>query len=674
MTFFLLGLLIYLRRIKEGVIVLGNVAEIIDNRVLIKLAIDINVQPNLVGLHVVFDDTDKKIVAEIVNTNQEIMTTVIVGELSDGVFVPGSSKKPSFKSEIRLVNIEELASILGTGDVEAWETNFGISNIYDGYRINVGVNDFFSNHFAVLGNSGSGKSCAVASIIQKLLLKKRTPVNAHFFFFDAYGEYNNAFSSLHKANPLVNYKSYTTNTERSNDEILRIPVWLLDVDDLALLLDANNPSQLPIIEKTLNLVPILTGNSETVVRKKNDIIARAIQDILLGGEESTKIRDQVVAVLTKFNTPQLNLNTQIVQPGYVRTLKQCLFVDKTGKMQEMELVVEFIRGYIMDDFEEINQAELNPFYTLSDLELALDFALINEGILKSSKVFDYANVLSVRLHSLVNSSYKEYFSYNEFLNKEQYVEKLIKTRDGAKCQIINFNINYVDDRMAKVITKILSRILFNVSTTFTPRGGRAFHIIIEEAHRYVIKDRDIDLIGYNIFERITKEGRKYGVFLGLITQRPSELSDTCISQCSNFIILRTLHPNDLDYIKNMVPNISIEIVQQLKNLKPGNCICFGNAFKIPVSLYIELPVPRPMSNNVDINTVWYDNTNTANAPTMVNPISSGANNIGMGSVNNSSVINTGLAVSNVASGEGTIINNVNNQNINNVGSNKFVNV
>ncbi len=595
---------------------IGSIIEIIDNRVLIKLAIDINKQPNLVGLHVVFEDETKKIVAEIVNVSQTEMTAVIVGELGENSFIPGATKRPSFKSSIRLVTLEELELMLGSQNIVAGQTNFGTSNVYDGYRINVDLNDFFSNHFSVLGNSGSGKSCTVASILQKLMVGNgRVPRNANFFFFDAFGEYNTAFSGLHAINPEFNYKYYTTNVKSATDEILRIPVWLLDVDDLALLLDADTPTQLPIIEKTLNLVPILTGQSDAVIKKKNDIIARAIQDILLSGNDSTKIRDQVTAILTKYNTAELNLESQIIQPGYVRTLKQCLFVDKTGKMLEMELVVEFIRGYIVDEEEEVQVADLNPFYSLADLEMAMDFALINEGILKSSKVFDYANILSVRLHTLVNGEYKEFFSYPRYITKEQFVESLLIGNNGAKCQIVNFNINYVDDRMAKVITKIVSRMLFEIASNTIPRGSRAFHIIIEEAHRYVIKDKDVDLLGYNIFERITKEGRKYGIFLGLITQRPSELSDTCISQCTNFVILRTLHPKDLEYIKNMVPNISMEIVQQLKNLKPGNCIAFGNAFKVPISMYIDLPNPRPMSNNVDINSVWYNES-----PTLMNNI------------------------------------------------------
>ena len=597
---------------------IGKIQEIIDNNVIIKLDIDINQQPNLINLHIVFEDgTDRKVVAEIVNTNQTTMTATIVGEIRNNVFTLGSASKPSFKSTIRVIRADELELLFGKQQLEFGYTNFGVSNVYRGYKINVDINEFFNSHFAILGNTGSGKSSGVASILQKLYTSTpNPPLNSSVFFFDAYGEYNHAFSTLHSINPKLNFKSYTTNINNTEEEILRIPIWLLDVDDLALLLDATSPSQLPIIEKTLRLVPILTGTSENVIKRKNDIIARALQDILLSGAESTKIRDQVVGVLTKFNTPTLNLETQIVQPGYVRSFKQCLYIDQTGKMQEMELVVEFIRAYILEDGYEVREEELNKFYTLNDLELAMDFALVSEGILKSNKVFDTANIMSVRLHSLATGENKEFFTYKDYVTRDEYINRLI-TVNSAPAQIINFNINYVDDRIAKVITKILSRMLFIKASETKPRGSHAYHIIIEEAHRYVQKDSDIELLGYNIFERISKEGRKYGVFLALITQRPSELSDTCVSQCANFIILRIVHPVDLKYIKEMIPNISEEVVSQLKNLKAGNCIAFGQAFKVPTVMYFELPNPSPLSNNVDLKSVWYKEKEQANNMTQL---------------------------------------------------------
>ncbi len=586
---------------------LGKIEEIIDNSVTIKLSININEQPSLVNYHVIFeDDTEKKIVGEIANVNQTTMIVTIVGEIANGRFISGGGTKPSFKCSVRLIKSEELELLFGKQELVKGYTNFGTSNVYEGYKINVGMNDFFNTHFSILGNSGSGKSCGVASILQKLFRNSTPPTNAAFFFFDAYGEYTNAFKELHVNNPALNYKSYTTNVIDPTTDILKIPVWLLDVDDLALLLDATTPSQLPIIEKTLKLVPILTGTSENVSKRKNDIIARALQDIMLSGAESTKIRDQVIGVLTRFNTTTLNLQTQIVQPGYTRTLKQCLFIDKTGKMQEMELVVEFFRGYIIDEEIEVPEEELNKYYSLQDLEEAMEFALVSEGVLKSDKVYETANIMNVRLHSLATGDNRHYFTYPTYVTRDQYIESLLwDERTNSRAQIINFNINYIDDRIAKVITKIISRMLFNKLSTLKSRGSEAFHIVIEEAHRYVKHDRDNDLLGYNIFERISKEGRKYGMFLGLITQRPSELSETCVSQCANFMILRTIHPVDLKYIKEMVPNVSTEIMLQMKNLKPGNCIAFGSAFKVPTVMHFDMPNPMPLSDNVNLNEVWY---------------------------------------------------------------------
>lgn len=587
---------------------LGKISEIIDNQVFVRLTIDINNQSNLVNIHVVFEDGTKKIVGEIVNVNQKQMIINIVGEIKNNQFFPGFSSKPSFKSSIRMISLPELELVFGKQSPSNGQTFFGYSTVYQNYRINVDINKFFNQHFSIIGNSGSGKSCTVASVIQKLFTSTpNAPLKSNIFLFDAFGEYTNAFSTLKEKNQSINYKVYTTNTSYADTDILKIPVWLLDIDDLALLLDVTSPNQLPILEKTLKLVPILTGPENEVIKYKNDIIARALEDILLSGANSTKIRDQVIAILTKFNTSQLNLESQIVQPGYVRTLKQCLFIDKTGKFQEIELVTEFIRSFINSDAEtSLNKDHKQCYYTLANLEEALEFALISEGILKSEKVYDEANVLSVRLHSLANSNNKVFFEYPKYIDRNGFIADLLTDRlTGKKCQIINFNINYIDDRLAKALTKIISKMIYSLAVENGNRGSIPFHILIEEAHRYVQKDKDIEILGYNIFERIAKEGRKYGVFLGLITQRPSELSDTTISQCANFLILRTIHPKDLDYIRNMVPNISNEVLQQVKSLQSGNCIAFGTAFKVPTSMYIEFPNPSPNSNDVDLKATWY---------------------------------------------------------------------
>ena len=270
----------------------------------------------------------------------------------------------------------------------------------------------------------------------------------------------------------------------------------------------------------------------------------------------------------------------------------------------MELLTSFMQTFLNDDLE-LKMPDGTFKYELKDLKDAFDFALIAEGVLKSDKVYDDANVLKVRLHSLVNSDYAVYFDVKDYISREQYIRSLLTSYEGRKAQIINFNINYVDDRFAKIITKVYSKLLFSYAKDMEKRATLPFHIILEEAHRYVQNDNDVSLLGYNIFDRITKEGRKYGVLLGLISQRPGELSETCLSQCSNFLIFKMLHPLDVEYIQKMVPNITNEVVKRLRILQPGTCIAFGNAFKIPVLIKLQMPNPAPASNSCDISGVWF---------------------------------------------------------------------
>ena len=424
---------------------IGKIYSIEENYVFVDLAIDISTQENLINVHVIFEDGANRVVGEIQKIDKTVAKIGIVGEILEDRFVPGINKKPSFRSKIRIINLEELYMVLGNQKVvDNSRVYLGLSNVYKNFRINVNINDFFSNHFSILGNTGSGKSCTTARILQNIFTSSNyVPINAKIFIFDAYGEYIRAFSKLGEISPMLNDKVLTTNIEDTEHELLRIPLWTLNTDDIAILLEASEGSQLSIIERALKYVPILKENNQDVIIFKNDVIARAIMQILQSGKDSTKIRDQITSILTTYNTEQLNLESQIIQPGYIRTLKQCIFVDNHGKMAEIELVVDFIRRFMVDGLE-IPDPKGDVYYTLRDLEQALDFSLISEGILKSDKVFDYANVISVRLHTLASGENAVYFSYPKYVTRDQYLEDLVTNKQtGGRCQIVNFNINYI---------------------------------------------------------------------------------------------------------------------------------------------------------------------------------------------------------------------------------------
>lgn len=523
---------------------LGKIIGIEENLVFVEMS-ESRSQKDVMNRHVILDD-GRQVVGEIIDVKDGLAHIMLLGEFINDRFVFGVIKKPSLQATVSFVAKEKVEQIIGLPDYEeSKDLYIGESPIYEEIPIGFRINHFFSSHFAIFGSTGSGKSCSIARILQNLFQKKESiPYRASLFIFDAYGEYHSAFCSLNEIVPQIQFKSYTTDI-KSNEELVRIPLWLLGVDDIALLLGAEKHSQIPMIEKALKLVTVFAKKEEEVLKIKNDIIARAILDILSSGRPSAQIRDQVFSVLSYYNTKELNLETPIFQPGYTRPLKQCLLIDASGKMREMELIVDFMESFLTDDYALALPDGSFP-YTLKDLQDAFDFALISEGVLKSDKIYDEANILKVRLHALVSSDDSRYFDYPKYIDRTSYIRELLTAPNGGKAQIINFDINYIDDRLAKNITKIYSKLLFEFSKNSVKRATMPFHIILEEAHRYVQNDNDKFLLGYNIFERITKEGRKYGVLLGLISQRPSELSETSLSQCSNFLIFKMLHPTDVD--------------------------------------------------------------------------------------------------------------------------------
>lgn len=582
----------------------GNVISVSDQTIKLE-NLSKRVETSLVGVHIVFENK-YRIVAEITSITREVIECIMVGEFINNVFNSGIVHKPSHDSKIRIINSSEVIYLLGNQDVDTpTDLYIGKSLIYDGFNVSANIDAFFSNHFAIIGNTGSGKSCSVARLFQNLFYRQKyIPINSNIILFDVYGEYKPALDRINQTK-YCRCKHITTNVRNTlGSEIVKIPPYYLEVDDLALLLNVDTPAQIPIIEKALKLVYLFTEDEDKVITHKNNIIAKALLDILTSGKESTQVRDQVVAVLTAFNTKDINLESKIIQPGYIRTLRQCLNVDQTGKINSIQLVIEYLEKYVNSELK-LDKSMKPQRYTLKDLYNAFEFALISEGVLKSDKVYDLNNILKVRLDAIINGDYGKYFDVNEYIPKETYIRDLFTVKTGEKAQIVNFNLNYVEERFAKTLTKIYSKLFLNYAITLESRGGFPLQIILEEAHRYVQNDNDIKNIGYNIFDRITKEGRKYGIVLGLITQRPSELSNTALSQCSNYLVLRMFHPDDLKIIKSMTHSIAEEDIEKLKALRPGVALCFGNAFSIPVFAKIDKPDPTPDSNNAHIGMEWF---------------------------------------------------------------------
>ena len=582
----------------------GKIVYISDTEAHVEVPKDGSLSTNIMNMHVIFEDEGRRVVGEVEDLGAEIIKIRFLGEFENNQFIGGVIRKPTFNSNIRMIDQSEVSMLLGDDTPSSFV--IGESPLYEGKNISVDINDMFSSHMAIFGNSGSGKSCGVARLLQNVFSNpKILPFRSNFFIFDAYGEYHNALQNIDQINPNLNFKFYTTNFMQTDGEVLSLPLWLMDIDDMALLLRADKHSQLTIIERVLKLVMIFASDDDISVRYKNHLIAKAIMTILYTNQTSSAKRNDVFKILATCSTNEFNLEAPVQGIGYTRKFRECFTIDTQGNFPESILMTEYITGFIDESLDTYEPTEVK-YYTLEDLEKAMEFTLISEGLLNNEETYADAITLKVRLHSLTISENSRYLRYPNFITMENYIATLV-SKGGRKAQVINFNLEDVEDWFAKVVTKIYTKMLFNFSKRLKDRASIPFHIFVEEAHRYVQNDGDVELIGYNIFERAAKEGRKYGLIFNLISQRPVEISETVISQCANFLIFKLNHPRDVDYIRKMLPNISAEIVEKQKSLQPGTCMAFGRAFKVPTIVRMQMPNPAPSSSSCDVYHTWQAN-------------------------------------------------------------------
>ena len=578
---------------------LGKILTITKNSAIVEVNKEAIGIKDLINLHVVFEDDNKKILGEIDSIEQDSLKISFLGELTDNDFIGGLIKKPSMDAKIRIINQDELKILTGNEDKSI---RLGVSPLYNDYPLNVNLDEFFSNHSAIFGNTGSGKTYGICRIIQNIFPASQIiPYKANFFIFDSYGEYINAFKDLDKNNPYYSFKVITTNMSKSYEK-LNIPVCLLDLEDVLNLLDATSFSQIAMVETALVYVKMFARNDKEAMEFKNHILAKAITSIMYTNQTASKIRDQIFEILSETNTPDLSLDTDVPGIGFTRRFRNCFDIDSEGRFAERKIIADYINSFI-DDTRKWNFSAEGVSYSLHDLEVALNFTLYSERYLLNESMYDSAMSLKVKLHDLASREMGKFFTSDGYIKLEDYIKK-IQINGNKRSQIVNFNLEDVDDRFARTIVKIFGRMFMKFTKGLQNRASYPIHMILEEAHRYVLEGDDKKLFGYNIFERIAKEGRKYGLILDLITQRPTDLNENVISQCTDFLIFKINHPADLEYIAKSVPNMSEDIVEKQKTLQSGTCVAFGRIFKIPMIVKMEKACPPPTSSNCDIYNNW----------------------------------------------------------------------
>lgn len=598
-----------------------------------------------VGSYITIHDFDRDIIAEISGITEEIkngyqkyekpdaikqINLDLLGEIRDKKFTFGVTRLPRLFMEVNLISDQELDIILNVNNAEepvdkdSNETyinalTIGKSTIFDNYQVKINLNEFFGYHFAVFGNTGAGKSNTIANIIQKIFLKKgRSATGAHILMIDSNGEYDKAFNRISIMNPEIVYRNIEVGKMNDCGDEFQIPVWDLGVEDWAILLNASERTQLPIIRRALQIVKILnSADKKNIENLKNHIIASTIIGIVTNSDSSPSSSDKLKSLITQYSTDELNSNVKI-------DLQKAISIDgekrnrlslieavstEYGKINAIDDLIKLCRKYISDDnlFSIVNNVQ-DIVFEFSDFIEAMKLAVLYEGSVSSQRVQEYTAPMMSRLQSLSESAMGSIFGKTKFTKTSEFIDDLITNK-----QLVNIDVSGIDDSTGEVLIRVLSKMILDFQKECKRNEGiesasssiRPINLIIEEAHRYVSENKFRNELGYDIFERVAKEGRKFEFLLGISSQRPSELSRTVVSQCSNFIVHRVQNPDDLNYISKMVPYINKGVIDRLTYLKTGSALVFGTAINIPTLTEFKEANPKTDSNSAEISKSWF---------------------------------------------------------------------
>lgn len=530
----------------------------------------------------------------------------LIGEIIEDKFFFGVSKMPLIFSAVYMISQKELMTMLEVGKEEvqisadSYNTRavlltIGKSVIFPDYEVKVNIDKFFGFHFAVFGNTGAGKSNTIARVLQNIFMKKNySAKGAKFVIIDSNGEYNKAFLKLSEVNPNISHSLMTT--DELEEEGFRIPVWALSADDWAILLHASERTQIPVLKRAIDIARVFYNTETPNVDLKNHILASTLLGIIQSSDTSPSKSDKLKAIITTFGTQEINMDSRLVNGKNLRASININY----GSMPEEEKVISFLSGYINPDAITDNIIRTMVPYSLEDFRQAVEFATLYEGSISSQRIQEYTATLITRLQALQEGVQGKILAKTEFNSVNEYIDKLL-----GENQIVDLDISSLDDASSEVVTKVLAKLLLDYLKKSELKAETPINFIIEEAHRFVKNETNYGAVGYNIFERIAKEGRKYGMLLGISSQRPSELSKTVVSQCSNFIVHRVQNPDDLQYISKMVPYINQNMIERLTYLQTGHALVFGSAINLPTLTRFEQANPTTDSDNARISEKWY---------------------------------------------------------------------
>lgn len=479
-----------------------------------------------------------------------------IGELGRNGFISGTGHFPLVGDNIFAADedvVERIFSSIGDHLI-----SLGTVNNYDGVHPDLNLQKILTSHIAILGNTGSGKSTTLRTLLQKIgeVQSELNPL-VSFFVFDVHGDYEGL--------------SFAKDIDVTQSHI---PLNKLQLEDWAAALMPSERTQKPLLARALNIARILPDNCQTVY-------ALLTKDAL---ENTTK---DGISNLKRLVTRWLNKtfpdDQQVIQELEEWRLD---YGNEHGKSVLISRVNRFLANVSYKSVDEIIQnVSLKSNFTLNNLEEAFEVVFGEEEVKGNIRVRSNTETFMSRFRNFKS----RYGNSDGVLNENHGEELTLRMKNlKRKTQIYVLNLVGLDDDALRLVSTYLARQVFEFNKQkFQNKEEKEQmpfnYLYLDEAHRYV---RNTDDEYSTIFEIIAREGRKFSIYLGVVSQIPNELSKVVMSQTGAFFIHRIQNSVDLDFIKRNVPSTTSSMVSRLPSLPCGTALLSGNAFDIPFEINI----------------------------------------------------------------------------------------
>ena len=547
-------------------------------------------------------------------------------------FRRGVESYPSVGDPVLLPTQEQLKAIIESGDNR--RVLIGTSPMAANAEVKIDPDRLFGRHLAVLGNTGSGKSCSVAGLIRWCLeeakkVRKDGEPNARFIILDPNGEYSQAFQGL------SNVRIYAVDTG-DNVEQLKVPLWFWNCTEWCAFAQASGKTQRPLLQRALR--DLKAGKHFSTESQEEKILAlrRYLSSRLINIRSHLRMAEiQTEAMKFGFFLKSIVDDLQIKQEIFQKN-KLCEITNSINKaLDETQTtftkngkVITYYKSFSESSVESIISAFERSLDTIGgiymqtspseDVPITFDGSFLPEHLeilAQQENISQFIDFLVSRIRTLLSDTRINSTISDTTINLHDWLCKYIDDRDISNGSITVINLSLVPAEIVHIITAVISRMILEALQRYRRLNhGRVLPtvLVMEEAHTFIKRYKD-DAENQNsaaiccrVFEKIAREGRKFGLGLVLSSQRPSELSPTVLSQCNSFLLHRISNDQDQELVKRLLPDNLRGMLHDLPSLPARQAILLGWASELPVLVQMsELPEEhRPKSDDPDFWAVW----------------------------------------------------------------------